>query len=261
MLKEIGNVYAMLFGWPALARVHKGLFYISGRALGLLNYESQRLSGEQKAIEIGIRGKERPTVFDVGANEGDWVAGVLACCPKAHIHAFEPQARLASDISARHPNVAVNCMALGAEPSVLDLADYDGHTGSQHASLLKGVIDGLHHGVVRYTQVPVTTLDSYCIEHHIDRIDLLKIDVEGFEINVLQGARRVLAERRIGMIQFEFNEMNTVGGTFLEHFFRILGATHDLYRLLPHGLLKLQPGSRWFNEQFVFQNIVAVPRQ
>lgn len=257
---HLGNVYAWLFGWPMLARLHKGLFYLSGRALGLLNYQSLRLSGERLAIALGTGGRERPVVFDVGANEGGWVAEVLALRPDARIHAFEPQARLAAGISASQPKVVVNSVALGDAPGTLELADYEGHAGSQHASLLDGVIDGIHRGVARYTKVPVATLDAYCNEREIEHIDLLKIDVEGFEIKVLQGARRMLSERRLGTIQFEFNEMNTVNGTFLDQFFTALAATHDLYRLLPHGLVQLHRGSHWFNEQFVFQNIVALQR-
>jgi FkbM family methyltransferase len=257
---RLGNVYAWLFGWPMLARLHKGLFYLSGRALGLLNYQSPRLSGERLAIALGTRGKERPVVFDVGANEGGWVAEVLALRPDACIHAFEPQAHLATGIAATQSKVVVNHMALGDAPGALELADYEGHAGSQHASLLRGVIDGLHHGVARYTRVPVGTLDSYCDERDIDHIDLLKIDVEGFEIKVLQGARRMISERRLGTIQFEFNEMNIVGGAFLDQFFTALAASHDLYRLLPHGLVQLHRGSHWFNEQFVFQNIIALRR-
>ena len=57
----------------------------------------------------------------------------------------------------------------------------------------------------------------------------------------------MVSERRLGTIQFEFNEMNTVGGTFLDQFFTALAATHDLYRLLPHGLVQLHHGSHWFN--------------
>jgi FkbM family methyltransferase len=253
-----GDLYAYVLGWPVLARLHKGLYYLSARALGLHNFVSPSVSGEAMAIRLGVGRNPTPVVFDVGANEGHWLADVLARAPMAAIHAFEPQALLATRIAAKHHGVTVNNMALGDAPGSLDLCDYAEHAGSQHASLLKGVIDGIHRGETRYTRVPVGTLDDYCADKGIDRIDLLKIDVEGFELKVLQGARRMLKEGRIETIQFEFNEMNVVGRSFLNDFFSLLQGSHQLYRLLPHGLLPLRAGGHWMNEQFIFQNIVAL---
>ena len=260
MLRRFGDLYAWLFGWPALSRAHKAMFYFSARALGLYNYASPRITGEHRAITLGVAGKDAPVVFDVGANEGDWTAEVIAIRPLARVHAFEPQARLAARIATAHPQAKVNNMGLGDAPGTLELADYSEHTGSQHASFLKGVIDGIHQGTPRYTAVVVGTIDAYCDEHGIDHIDLLKVDVEGFEIKVFHGARRMLSERRVNVIQFEFNEMNLVGRTFLDDFFASLSPTHDLHRLLPHGLLRLHPRSHWPNEQFVYQNIIALRR-
>lgn len=260
MFARLGDLYALLLGWPSLVKVHKGLQYLSGRALGLANYRSASLSGERHALRITTVDHDAPVVFDVGANRGQWSADLLRLKPHARVHAFEPQAALAAGIASALPQVTVNVMGLGDVPGSFELADYSGQEGSEHASLLRGVIDGIHHGNARYTTVPVGTVDTYCEEHAIARIDLLKIDVEGFEMKVLQGSRRMLDERRIRAIQFEFNEMNVVARSYMTDFFALLGATHDLYRLLPHGLLRLHPDNRWQNEQFVFQNVVALLR-
>ena len=257
----VGNIYALLFGWPWLAKLHLAVTYLCARALGLHNYTSARVSGERIAIRMGVGGKSAPIVFDVGANEGQWLAKVLACCPSACIHAFEPQASLAGQIARKYPGVSVNNLALADAVGTLELCDYAAHTGSQHATLLKGVIDGIHHGEARHVQVPVGTVDEYCMQRGIERIDLLKIDVEGFELKVLQGAKRMLEERRVDIIQFEFNEMNVIGRVFLNDFASCLQGSHHLYRLLPHGLLPLRTGGHWINEQVVFQNIIALRKR
>jgi FkbM family methyltransferase len=258
---RVGDIYALLFGWPWLVKLHLGVSYLCARALGLHNYSSARITGERIAIRMGVGGKSNPVVFDVGANEGQWLADVLACCPSACIHAFEPQASLARQVARKHSGVSVNNLALADVAGTLELCDYAAHKGSQHATLLKGVIDGIHHGKARYIQVPVGTVDEYCMQRGIDRIDLLKIDVEGFEFKVLQGARRMLEEQRVDVIQFEFNEMNVVSRAFLNDFASCLQASHQLYRLLPHGLLPLRIGGHWNNEQFVFQNIIALRKR
>ena len=258
MLTRIGDVYALFFGWPWLAKLHIGVSYLCSRALGLHNYSSHHVSGERIAIRLGTKGKPNPVVFDVGANEGQWLADVLASCPGAHIHAFEPQANLAAQIARRFPAISINNVALADAAGTLELCDYAAHPGSQHATLLRGVIDGIHHGEARYVQVPVDTVDEYCSRHEITQIDFLKIDVEGFELKVLQGARRMLEQHRVDVIQFEFNEMNVVSRAFVNDFACFLQGSYELYRLLPHGLLPLRIGAHWKNEQFVFQNIVAL---
>jgi FkbM family methyltransferase len=259
-LERIGNLYAYIFGWPCLARLHRGLFYMSSRGLGLLNFSSERISGERRAIVVALAGKTKPVVFDVGANEGHWISSVLAICPAAEIHAFEPQPALAERVRATYPHVHLNAIGLGHEPGTLELFDYADHPGSQHASVLPGVIDNVHGGSARSQKVPIGTVDQYCAERRIEHIDFLKIDVEGFELNVLRGAPRMLKGGRIDVIQFEFNEMNLVGRTFMRDFFAELSAAYVLYRLLPHGLIALKSSSIWLNEQFVFQNILAVRR-
>lgn len=255
---RIGNLYAILFGWPQLARFHFAISHLCGRALGLVNYSSPLVSGERAAIRIAVSGKSSPIVFDVGANKGQWLADVLAICPDARLHAFEPQARLAAELAKMRPGIAVNNLALADVVGTLGLNDYAAHEGSQHATLLTGVIDGIHRGAAKCIEVSVGTIDEYCGQRGIERIDFLKIDVEGFELKVLQGAKRMLDEHRIDVIQFEFNEMNIVGRVFLNDFACLLRSSHRLYRVLPHGLLPLRFGGHWDNEQFVFQNIIAL---
>jgi hypothetical protein len=109
-------------------------------------------------------------------------------------------------------------------------------------------------------KVDVVNLDDYCAQRGVDHIDLLKIDVEGFELNVLRGASRLLEGQRINAIQFEFNEMNVIGRTFLEDFMARLEPTHGMFRVLPHGLMPLRRQRHWLNEQFAYQNIVALKR-
>jgi FkbM family methyltransferase len=229
--------------------------------LGFHNYSSQHISGELKVIVERVRQTKVPVVFDVGANNGDWSAAVLKANRLSQIHAFEPQASLAAHIAASYPNIVVSTSAVGESAGELDLYDYADHPGSQHASLLKGVIDTIHGGIPRLTKVSIITIDEYCRRNRVEYIHFLKIDVEGFELSVLRGAKQMIAEGKVEAIQFEFNEMNVIGRTFLRDFMDFLGSSFRVYRIMPHGLVQLKANDHWFNEQFIFQNLLAIKKQ
>ena len=55
--------------------------------------------------------------------------------------------------------------------------------------------------------MPITTLDEFCAEHEINYIDLLKLDVQGYELKILAGAKHLLETKRITLL---FTEVNFV---------------------------------------------------
>ena len=88
----------------------------------------------------------------------------------------------------------------------------------------------------------------------------LKIDTEGFEMDVLNGAARALENNGIGIIQFEFNSLHVARRLFLDQFVQRLPG-HRLYRLLSDGMVALDRLKVVEREIFTFQNIVAIPRE
>lgn len=106
----------------------------------------------------------------------------------------------------------------------------------------------------------VITLDEFCSERGIDKIDLLKIDTEGNELSCLLGAKELLERGAIGAIHFEFNEMNAVSHATFKDFWDLLDG-YDFARLLPGGrLLPITKYSPLQCEIYAYQNIVAVRR-
>lgn len=101
-------------------------------------------------------------------------------------------------------------------------------------------------------------LDDYCEREDIGQIDLLKIDVEGHELSVLQGSTRMLSQGRIKRIQFEY------GGTFidarilLKDMFELLTAySFLLYKIYPNEIMLVERYEQRL-ENFQYQNWVAL---
>lgn len=145
----------------------------------------------------------------------------------------------------------------GETHSMAAIYDYQGDSGSEHASMYKGVIEHLHKGKAEEVAIALTTIDEFVAKHDISKIALLKIDTEGHELSVLKGARQTIASGMAEVIQLEFNEMNIISRTFFKDIVDVLPG-YDFYRMLPDGLKALGPYNSTNYEIFSFQNIVAL---
>jgi FkbM family methyltransferase len=253
------RTYARLCGRAWLRRWNELLFGLSIHGLGLLNAETASATGERWFLRTRLAACARPVVFDVGSNTGQFASEVLGIAATAELHCFEPHpssfARLQKHLGAR---ATVNRTAVGDAIGSITLYDYAGAGGSEHATVHQGVIERIHHGSAASLEVPVVTLATYCAEHNIHRIDLLKIDTEGNELAVLSGLGDLLRPEFVRAIQFEFNEMNIVSRVFFRDFWDRLSPRYSLYRLVRNGAIPIRSYSPLQCELFGFQNIVAV---
>jgi FkbM family methyltransferase len=131
------------------------------------------------------------TLFDVGANIGYYaVTLAMALRKQCRVHAFEP---FAASFDRLQTNIALNGLAETIHPHQLALSDRE-----QNVSMTVRVehnsgsarLDASGNGT------RTTTLDAFSREHHIERLDLLKIDTEGHEEYVLNGALETLRRHR-----------------------------------------------------------------
>lgn len=159
------------------------------------------------------------TFFDVGANEGGTSLKVTKQFPEARIFAFEPHpntfARL-KDATREYTAIEAVQVALGAEAGDRIMHTYE---NSLLNSLLPNAQFPVRFGQVSSPpmQVRCTTVDVLCTERGIKKIDVLKIDTEGFDLEVLKGAQTMLDQGAISFIYFEFNDVqvsseNAAGG-------------------------------------------------
>lgn len=170
------------------------------------NDDNMRTNGEMHLLRQALPGAR--TVFDVGANVGSWVRAALQVNSSADYHCFEPSrgAYLALVGADLPKNVRANNVGLSDESAERPLFIFGDRYGINSLYDRKGISAP----VLREESIQLTTLDAYCERNQIDHVDFVKIDVEGHELAVLRGARRMLSEGRIDIIQFEY------GGTYID---------------------------------------------
>jgi FkbM family methyltransferase len=243
--------------------MNKTLFELSIRGLGVLNSYNFHLSGEHFFIKKVSQSAQNQLIIDIGGNVGNYSLDFLKVNPQQQIFVFEPHPTTFKSLSQNLENFAnVELFNKGVSDTngELQLFDYQEQDGSTHASLFQDVIEDIHGKTSISHTVDVVALDEFLEKKDIDRVHLLKIDTEGNELNVLEGARRYLGEQRIDIIHIEFNEMNVISKTFFKDFYDLLASNYYLYRLLPKGVLPLQEYIPVRMELLAFQNIIAVSK-
>ena len=166
--------------------INQGMRWIVGAGihgcwLGYYEHEKQEVIAG--LLEPGMK------VFDVGANAGFYtLASARRVAPGGHVWAFEP---LADNVCALRRHVALNGLT---NVTVVQAAASD-------RSGVAGFLEGANRSAGRLADesaylVPTVSLDEFCGAHRLEPPDLVKIDVEGAEHRVLEGARHMLSKGR-----------------------------------------------------------------
>ena len=157
--------------------------------------------------------REGMTVFDVGANVGELTLLFSRFVGESgQIHAFEAAHSVFAKLeticrTAGRRNVTLNHLALAEKNGSIKLNIYDDAFSAFNSQAARPLGNyGLDLKPVGTEEMSAVTLDDYCGQKGIETIDLLKIDVEGAELQVLQGARRMLKAKNIALLTFEFGQ-------------------------------------------------------
>lgn len=128
-------------------------------------------------------------IFDIGANFGYYAVSLAhAAGREATVHAFEPNPVTFDQLQR---NIELNEL-VNVTAHRLAFSDRAGTAGLQ-------IVNPINSGSTQLTEgdaVPVSTIDLFCQAHRIERLDVMKIDVEGYEERVLRGATRTLEQLR-----------------------------------------------------------------
>jgi FkbM family methyltransferase len=149
--------------------------------------------------------KGAKVVLDVGANAGIYSLAALAAQPDAVVHAFEPTPEIAAHLRVTAKlngldNLYIHEVAVLSQDGQATLRRFRGELGTNEGMNFVSQetnSDG--------KSVQTVCLDQFCHDHAIARVDLLKLDVQGHEYSVLQGAERLIRSGRIGVVFMELN--------------------------------------------------------
>jgi FkbM family methyltransferase len=153
-------------------------------------------------IKTFLRDTPRPTILDVGANVGQSVLRFRELLPDCRLHCFEPGQSSFRELTrntAGLGDIHLNQVAVGGTPGVRRFLE---NSDPRTSSFLPIGVEGTG-TVERETDVPVITLDDYCSENAVERVDLLKSDTQGYDLEVLRGADGLFRTGRVGLVYVE----------------------------------------------------------
>ena len=175
-----------------------------GYGLSMASFEVGEIAFMRRSLKPG------DVVFDVGANGGVFtVIAAKQVGPGGHVYAFEPGQRelrlLRHNIALNNlTNVAVIGRAVGNETGTAQFA-----VASDGALSSLGKTSHPQQKVEKWEMVEIITLDEFIRQQNIPQVDFIKVDVEGAEKLVLEGAANLIATNPQLRILFESYIVNT----------------------------------------------------
>ena len=247
LYKKLSIIYVFVFGRKSMQFFNDIVLSLSLNAKGFKNYGNLNLTGEKRFIKL--ISKEINFSIDIGANVGKYTKLLLAET-NSEVIAFEPLPKAFEELKEIEKNFSsrlnVYNFGIGNKNSNLEL-NYSTEK-SELASFIQDLdklsfVDSKNNKKII---VEVMTLDfffkKYEQTYKEKEIDLLKIDTEGFELEVLNGASETLINKKPKFIQIEFNWHQLFREQTIYKFSKIL-SNYEVFKILPFGnsLIKIDP--------------------
>lgn len=197
---------------------------------------------------------ECSTFIDVGAHNGEWSKIFMQFAPEnCRGILVEPSSRafqkLTENIPVREGLRLVNGAAGNRDGTT---TFYESKTGGQDSSIVAGV--SVSETVER--TVPMYTVGQLLKNETWEEVAYLKIDVEGFDLEVMKGVASILDRVKFRYIQFEYNSMWEHQNSRLQTVVDLFGKSFELYLLRSNGLWKIRT-EQWL-DYYSYSNYLLV---
>lgn len=196
-----------------------------------------------------------PVIFDVGAHKGGYTEYVLSEVPEADCFLFEPNDRLYNLLLAGKYKAFNNLVGNSWGPDIFyECKDAADELSSMYKRPVFGELE------MESRMAFCITIDKFCSDMSIERIDLLKIDVEGAELDVLKGAEQMLSEKQISFLQVEYGGTYPDAGITGLQFIQYLNELgYKVYELVEDKLTLITPEN--FVEDYRYTNFLVTHKE
>lgn len=255
LLKHLLGVFA---GKKIFQPVFQGFYHVGLTGMNIGGSSDLQKNGELFALKyMKNHQKNKPVIFDVGSNIGNYIAVLVKIFDEVEIHSFEPLKINFERLNERFEhNSAVKLNHFGLGDKKVDIPIYFNPKQGALASVYDRQLSHHNLHLSDSETIKIETLDHYCKEHKITHIDYLKLDIEGHELAALNGSSKMLEQNRIKFIQFEFGGTNIDSKTYFQDFWYLLSPKYSIYRILKDGLKEIK-AYRESNEIFGYTNYLA----
>jgi len=204
------------------------------------------------------------TIFDIGANVGQY-STILSGVAKSHavkinVHLFEPTKKCFEELTDKFSKTAHVTLNNAGVSNINGNAEiYYDQEQSEGASLYQRNLRFYNVQMDKHEVIKLRRLDDYIEEKKINRIDFIKMDIEGNELKALQGLGKYLNTDFIDFIQFEYGGTNLDSHTSLMELYQLLTDRGFLVAKVMPGGLEIRSYSP-FMENFQNANYMAVAK-
>lgn len=265
MLKKIiYKISSCIFGIKAFQSFFQSLNEISLIGMNIGGGGDLRSSGENnvlKYIKKCYNKNSNIIILDVGANVGIYTLSLKKVFnDDATIHAIEPSKKTFLKLIKNLKGITkVKCHNFGISNINTNILLYTNSDESALASVYKRNLDHFNIKMNMSEEVEMIKIDDFCIANKIKHIHFLKLDVEGHELNVLEGAKKMISSSKIDFIQFEFGGCNIDSKTFFQQFYYLLNDKYKIYRIVKDGIYLIDQYNERL-ETFITTNYLAERR-
>ena len=215
-------------------------------------------------LKIILRADSNLTLFDIGANLGQTSLEFAEIFPSSKIYSFEPDPDTFNSLlhaTSQYPTIQAFNIGFGHQNEKVVMNINKGSGGNSILPVsdrIKEFATGDWTERIGQTEVEITTLNSFCDTHLINRIDVLKMDTQGYEIKILEGADKIISPTftRAIFVEVLFVELYKEQAYFtdiykilLERGFKLVGLYNKFQKVEPpHFLL-------WCDALFVSETL------
>ena len=264
LYKNFIYFYSFIFSRKFFIKFNNLIFKCSLSSLGIQNLNSR---SEFTYIKKIIKNFDfnNNLFLDIGAHHGEITEYVYNLTNNIDIVSFEPNPNSFNFLKNRFKNkldrIDLQNIACGNKDENSVIYDFENSkNGSVNSTMIKDVMTELYkrkkntQSIIEL-KIVVSKLDSF-LKDNKKKIPIIKIDTEGFEYNIIEGALETFKNASVEIVIIEFNKMNVYKKVFLRDFCNIL-KNYNPYRLMANGdLLNLYPYNPVNSEIFGYQNIV-----